>query len=147
MKTVIFLLFLSFLLSGASCSKSKDKTDTTPPFTTINNPLDGQTFTAGQSIPISGTVTDNEYIAEVHIHVTNISTGVLLMDAHIFPAAATHNFNQSITAVSGIHYKIQVVATDREVNEGRSIVTVSCNLLLVIFASCILTFSLFCLNY
>ncbi len=89
--------------------------------------MDGRTFTQGQSIPISGTVTDNEYIAEVHIHVTNISTGVLLMDAHIFPAAATLNFNQSITAVSGIYYKIQVVATDRKVNEGRSIVTVSCN--------------------
>jgi hypothetical protein len=127
MKTTISLIILFFILSGSSCSKNKDKTDTTPPVITINNPLNGQTFTNGQTIPISGTVTDNVYIAEVHIHVTNINTGVLLMDAHIFPATATITFNQSITAASGIHYKIQVVATDREVNEGRSIVTVSCN--------------------
>ena len=127
MKTATALFFLFFILSSSSCSKDKDKTDTTPPLITINNPLDGQIFTNGQSIPISGTITDNEYIAEVHIHVTNINTGVLLMDAHMFPAAATLTFNQSITAMSGIHYKIQVVSTDREVNEGRSIVTVSCN--------------------
>ena len=127
MKTAIVLIFLSFFLSGASCSKNKDKTDTTPPVITISNPLNGQTFTNGQSIPISGTVTDNEYIAEVHIHVTNTNTGTLLMDVHKFPAAATLSFNESIIAATGVNYKIQVVTTDREVNEGRASVNVSCN--------------------
>ncbi len=127
MKTAIALFFLSFILSGSSCSKNKDKTDTTPPIITINNPLNGQIFTNGQSIPISGTVTDNEYIAEVHIHVTNTNTGALLMDVHKFPAAATLSFSESITAATGVNYKIQVVTTDREVNEGRASVNVSCN--------------------
>ena len=127
MKTTIALLFLSFVLSGSSCSKNKDRTDTTAPVITINNPLNGQTFTNGQSIPINGTITDNEYIAEVHIHVTNTNTGILLMDVHKFPAAATTTFNESFPAATGVNYKIQVVTTDREVNEGRTVVNVSCN--------------------
>jgi hypothetical protein len=127
MKTFIAALFLFVILSSGSCSKDKDKTDTIPPVIAINNPLNGQLFTNGQSIPISGTVTDNEYIAEVHIHVTNTNTGALLMDVHKFPAAATLSFNESITAATGINYKIQVVTTDREVNEGRASVNVSCN--------------------
>ena len=127
MKTAITLLFLFVILSGSSCSKNKDKTDTIPPVVTISNPLNGQVFTNGQIIPISGTVTDNEYIAEVHIHVTNTNTGALLMDVHKFPAAATLSFNESIIATTGVNYRIQVVTTDRAVNEARATVNVSCN--------------------
>lgn len=116
------------LLLLAACSKKNDQpADTAKPVISINSPFNGQTFTAGQPIPISGTITDNQYIAEVHIHVTNNLTGTLLMDVHIYPAAATASFNQSITASAGVEYKIQVIAKDKNVNESNATVLANGN--------------------
>lgn len=121
-----FLIVVAVVLS--SCSKNKEsERDKVFPAITINTPVNGQSFTAGQSIPISGSITDNEYIAEVHIHVSNNNTGALLMDVHIYPGSNSTSFNESITASAGINYKIQVIAKDRAVNESRSVVEVSCN--------------------
>ena len=126
MKT--FLLLLSLLVFAISCSKnSTGERDIILPIITITSPTNAQTFTNGQTINITGTITDDNYIAETHIHVTNILTGSLLMDVHLYPAAASATFNQSFTAAAGINYKIQVIAKDRAVNEGRASVEVSCN--------------------
>jgi Bacterial Ig domain len=124
------LLFsgIALLLLCTGCSKdSADEKDIRPPVITITSPVNGQTFTNGQSINITGTITDDKYIAETHIHITNNTTGNLLMDVHLYPASAITTFNQSFTAASGIIYKIQVIAKDRAVNEARSSVEVSCN--------------------
>lgn len=114
------------LLAGCS-KKSGTANDTILPVITIDNPLNGQTFSPGQLIQINGNITDNNYIAEVHIHVSNINTGALLMDVHIYPASASASFSQSITAVAGINYRIQVIAKDKAVNEARAAVEVICN--------------------
>lgn len=115
---------LLLILHG--CTKKSIEKDTILPVITIATPAAGQTFTPGQSILISGSITDNVYIAEAHIHVSNSNTGALLMDVHIYPAAASAVFNQSITASAGITYKIQVIAKDKAVNEARATVEVSC---------------------
>lgn len=119
------LIFL-FFFTGCS-KKSNTANDTMLPEITIDNPLNGQTFSPGQLIQINGTITDNNYIAEVHIHVSNINTGALLMDVHIYPATASASFNQSITAAAGINYRIQVIAKDKAINEARATVEVNCN--------------------
>lgn len=112
----------------ASCSKNKEsERDKVFPAITINTPVNGQSFTAGQSIQISGAITDNEYIAEAHIHVSNNNSGALLMDVHISPGSNSTSFNESITASAGINYKIQVIAKDRAVNESRAVVDAICN--------------------
>lgn len=119
-------VFISCLL--AACSKDPaTANDTELPVITLSTPASGQVYTAGQSITISGSITDNNYIAEVHIHVTNTNTGTLLMDVHLYPADKTMNFNQSITAIAGYNYRIQVIAKDKAVNEARSTTDVSCN--------------------
>ena len=111
-----------------SCSKgSSSGNDTIPPAITITSPANGQTFTAGQSINMSGSITDDKYIAEVHIHVSNTNTGALLMDVHLYPAGSTATFDQAITAVAGVNYKIQVIARDKAVNETINSVNASCN--------------------
>jgi Bacterial Ig domain len=126
MKTgTILAIFVTLLIS---CSKnSTGEKDTVPPVINLTSPVNGQIFTAGQLIQISGSITDNNYIAEVHIHVSNLNTGSLLMDVHLYPGNSNATFNQSITAVSGINYKIQVIAKDREVNEASATVNVSSN--------------------
>ena len=123
-----FIFFSGLLLLLTACSKKNDQEkDLVKPVITILSPANGQVFTAGQSIPIYGTITDNQYIAEIHIHVNNNITGTLLMDVHQYPAAASANFSQSITANAGIEYRIQVIAKDKNVNETTATVLASGN--------------------
>lgn len=76
---------------------------------------------------MTGTITDDKYIAESHIHVTNKITGELLIDVHLYPGASSTSFDQSITASAGKTYKITITAIDKQVNEGRIAVEVNCN--------------------
>lgn len=125
MKPLRFSLILLLLLSA--CGKPAAEKDKIFPVVAISSPANGQTFTPGQPIPITATITDETYIAEVHVHVSNTNTGDLLMDVHEYPAGKTGNISQSITAVAGVNYKIQVIAKDRAVNESRASVEVACN--------------------
>jgi Bacterial Ig domain len=125
MKTVLFALYAALLL--CACGKPAAEKDKIFPVVAISSPANGQTFTPGQPIPINATILDETYIAEVHVHVSNTNTGELLMDVHEYPAGKTGNITQSITAVSGVNYKIQVIAKDRAVNESRAYVEVTCN--------------------
>lgn len=131
-RNVIYFVVLAIFLSGAiavqGCSKKENKEeDVEPPVVMIITPTNGQIFSAGQSIQISGTITDNEYIAQVHLHIYNNQSGVKLLDEHIYPAAATANFDRSVTAVAGTEYRIEVNAIDKWVNEGRAKLIVVCN--------------------
>ena len=123
---IIICCFVSALLFSCSKNSAAEK-DTVFPVITLASPANGQNFTAGQTIQISGSITDDKFIAEVHIHVTNTNTGTLLMDVHIYPNGASTTFNQPLTATAGVNYKIQVIAKDRAVNEARTSVDVTCN--------------------
>lgn len=122
-----FILLLFFSFFSACSDKIAATKDNELPVVIINSPANNQVFANGQLINISGSIADNVYIAEVHIHVSNINTGALIMDVHQYPGSNNTTFNQPLTAVSGVNYKIQVIAKDRAVNEGRSTVDVSCN--------------------
>lgn len=123
------ILIASLLLLGLlSCKKdAATAADNTPPVITIATPSGGQVFTAGQTIAITGTITDDNYIAEVHVHVSNQVTGALLMDVHLYPAAASTSFNQSLTATAGVQYRIQVIAKDKAVNQATETRDATCN--------------------
>ncbi|HEV7782763.1 MAG TPA: Ig-like domain-containing protein [Chitinophagaceae bacterium] len=125
MKSLVFIFSLAFL--GIGCSKGSGEKDTVFPVITIDNPVNNQVFNAGDNIPITGTITDDKFIAEVHIHVSNLNTGVLLMDVHLFPNGSSVSFNQFIVASAGFNYKIQVIAKDRAVNQSLLSREVSCN--------------------
>jgi glutamine cyclotransferase len=125
MKTIITSICCLYL--SACGDKNKSEQDTRPPLITITTPTNNQSFTNGQSIRMTGTITDDQYVAESHIHVTNKTTGELLMDVHLYPGASSASFDQSITASAGKTYKITVTALDKQVNEGRTSVEVTCN--------------------
>ncbi len=124
-KVPFFILALSAWIAG--CSKSTAEDDNELPVITLAQPVSGQNFTPGQPIDISGSITDNKYIAEVHIHVTNTNTNTLLMDVHQYPGGSSTTFNQSITAAAGVNYRIVVRAIDKAVNEADKSVQVTCN--------------------
>lgn len=84
-------------------------------------------FSAGQTVNITGTLSDNQQLAEVHVHISNNNTGALLMDIHRYPLSAIYLLNESFLVQGGIEYKIQVIAKDNTANENRATVVVSAN--------------------
>jgi hypothetical protein len=121
-----FLLYLLFILAACSKSSGRDK-DYDAPVLTLNTPVDNQTYTSGQSIMISGLATDNKYIKEIHIVITNLATGTEYLHVHIHPNSSSFNFNQSYTAEAGIDYKIEIIVDDASTNSTAKSVEVSCN--------------------
>lgn len=123
MKSSVFAILVMCLLTG--CSKDNDSDDNEPPVITFITPLHNQVFSAGQDVSITATLTDNKRISEVHVHITNNTTGTLLVDIHRTPAAATDALNETFTVGSGIEYKITVLVKDNSANESTKYVLIS----------------------
>jgi hypothetical protein len=121
-----FLSYLLLLLIGCSKSSDNDK-DYDPPVLTLNTPVNNQVFTAGQNMIISGIASDNKFIDQVHIVITNLATGTEYLHIHIHPNGNSSNFSQSYAAQAGIAYKIQVIVDDGSTNSTAKSVEVSCN--------------------
>jgi hypothetical protein len=121
--------FLPYLLLFlAACSKNSDKDkDYDAPVLVLNTPTNNQQFVAGQNMIVSGTATDNKFIDQVHIVITNFTTGTEYLHVHIHPNGNLSNFSQSFAVQAGIIYKIQVIVDDGSSNSTAASVNVSCN--------------------
>lgn len=116
------------LLLFISCSKDKDKDkDYDPPVLTLNTPINNQVYAAGQNIMVSGNASDNKYINQIHVVITNLATGLEYQHVHIHPNSSSFTFNQPYTAQAGITYKIDVIVDDASTNSVSKSVQVSCN--------------------
>ncbi len=120
----LLLLLLGFVML-VSCSKKKSE-DKESPVVTLTSPANNQSFPAGE-IHIKGNITDNEYISQVHIEITNFNTGAEYTHVHIHPTSRSYAFDQTFTLQSGISYKIRVIADDPAANTSSSQVQISCN--------------------
>ena len=69
----IFYLIVFGSIAAVACTKSKTETDTNPPVVSINKPVDGNMFKSGDSVQITGDVSDEE-LHEMDIYVKNAST-------------------------------------------------------------------------
>jgi len=124
MKSLVPLLLVIVL---QACSKNEKLKDNELPVVTITSPNNNQVFSAGETVNITGTLSDNQKLTEVHVHISNNSTGTLLIDIHRNPGAATYSLNESFQTLAGINYKIQVIARDNSANENRSTVEITSN--------------------
>jgi hypothetical protein len=122
----LFLPYLLFLLVACSKGSSNDK-DYDAPALTLNTPLNNQVYTAGQNIIIAGQASDNKFINQIHIVISNLATGTEYLHIHIHPGSSAFNFNQSYTAQAGITYKIDIIVDDASTNSTAKSVEVSCN--------------------
>ncbi|MCG2614701.1 Ig-like domain-containing protein [Terrimonas sp. NA20] len=122
------LIVLILVIATMSCSKSSSTgNDDQPPVVIITAPTANQRFNAGQTVDITGTLTDNETLAELHVHISNRETGALLIDIHRYPSASSYEMKESFQAQAGILYRVQVIAKDNSANEGRASVEISTN--------------------
>lgn len=121
-------LFLLFIVLFFACSKeSGQEKDYEAPVIILNSPTNNQVFTGGQTILITGSVTDNKYIKEIHIEITNLSNAIEYLHIHIHPDTNSFTFNQAFTLQSGIVYKIRVVADDASTNSTAKSIEISCS--------------------
>lgn len=119
-------LFYSLLVLTVACTKAGPRSnDRESPSVEVTQPVNNAVVNANQPLNITGTVSDNQYIAEIHIHITNLNTGQLLLDVHLYPASAQTAFTQAFTPQAGQRYRIQVIARDRSVNEGSQTLEIS----------------------
>jgi len=109
----------------AACSKDPDEKDNEPPVVTIASPNNNQVYNAGETVNITGTLSDNQKLMEVHVHIYNNLAGTHLMDIHRSPSAATYQLNESFQTQAGVTYTIQVVAKDNSANERLATVEIS----------------------
>ena len=123
MKT-LFLFSIACILF-LSCRK-KNTDDKQAPVITLTTPVNNQVLTPGE-IHIKGMVTDNQYIDQVHIEITNLNTSEEYKHVHIHPGTKTYAFDQTITVQAGINYKIKIIAEDPSANPASAQVEVSCN--------------------
>ncbi len=123
-----FLLSFSILLFFSGCKKdSATENDKEVPVITLLSPQDGHTYTSGQDIKIAGTITDNSFIAEVHIVLTNNTTGGDILHAHMYAQGDSTSFEHDIPATAGVDYKVVITAVDRNANQAYARVLFSCN--------------------
>mgnify|MGYP003507227837 CR=1 FL=1 len=122
-----FPLPLLLVILLPACSKNEKVKDNELPVVTITSPNNNQVFSAGETVNITGTLSDNQKLTEVHVHISNNSTGTLLIDIHRNPGAPTYSLNESFLTQAGINYKIQVIAKDNSANENRSTVEITSN--------------------
>ena len=120
--------FVYLLLILAACSKDPGtEKDYDAPVLTLTTPTNNQVYTSGQNIMISGQVTDNKFIKEIHVVITNLGSGTEYLHVHIHPNGSSFGYNQSYTAQAGIFYKIEVIADDASANSSGKSVQVFCN--------------------
>jgi hypothetical protein len=124
---LLITIFLAALVLSYSCKKSSQESENDSPVISLTSPIDNQVFVSGSSVNIAGNIHDAHKITEVHFHISNNTTGVLLIDIHRYPDASNYLIDESFQAHSGIQYKIQVIAKDNFVNEARATLLVSSN--------------------
>ena len=126
MKKIIPYYILLMVL--VACSKdSKQSNDKELPVIQLTSPSNNQVFSGGQTSNITATITDNNKLALVHVHIYNNGTGQLVMDFHRSPTGSSYSLNETLQVVAGTEYKIQVVAIDNSANQQIQTVLISAN--------------------
>lgn len=126
MKKLYYILLAGILLAG--CSKnSKLDNDREDPVVTVTSPADNQSFTAGSTFNVTGTITDNNRIVQVHYHFSNLENGQLILDVHRYPGSSQYTIAENIQMPATGQYRLQIIARDNAGNEGRQTIVVNGN--------------------
>ncbi len=114
----LLFILLSICLLSTTCKKSSADDDKEIPVIVLTAPVNNSTVTAGNTVNITGHVTDNKNIYMIHVHISDLTTGRLLIDIHRYPNSTHYNLAENFTATAGITYQVQVRARDNAANEA-----------------------------
>jgi len=114
-------LAIAAVVALTACGKS----DSEQPVITINSPLNGQSFTNGQTVTISAAISDNEELHDVQLTVVNTVNGNHILHEEYHPDVKTYTIGKTFTAQTGGVYRIEVMAGDHAENHTMTNVQVS----------------------
>ena len=121
------LLFIIILFLSACAKDTVTENDKEAPVINLFSPVDAHIYSPGQNIKIAGTITDNNFIAEVHIVLSNNTAGGEILHAHMSSLGDSTSFEHDIPAAALTEYKVVITAIDRSRNESYSRVLFSAN--------------------
>ncbi|MBL0336692.1 MAG: hypothetical protein IPP73_15630 [Chitinophagaceae bacterium] len=137
-RQIIYFCLLALLLPACSKSGSGGNgnndpheinyNDVTAPVVEINSPVAGELFLSGNSIVVTGKITDTQGLYRGHIKVTSDANGAVLKDqAYDIHGLLLYNYNLSYlvnTATAGT-YTVSVAFEDHGLNMTTKTVKVS----------------------
>ncbi len=121
------LFFSSFLILSACKKDHGEATDTEPPVIKMAAPTNNQSFAVGQTVSISGRITDDTKIGEVHLEITNKTSGAFITHEHFVPDSAGYSLARTFTIPSTAVYEIKVEADDTKGNTSQVQIAISAN--------------------
>jgi hypothetical protein len=126
----LLLVIVAMLLTG--CVKQIRGTvlppmSLTAPTVRITAPRDGQRVSAGQTVLITATLTDNIQLEKVHLFVTSRAGGAQVLHLEKYLDGKSYNLSESFTPAAGSMYTIKIVAADLNNNNTETQVGVTCN--------------------
>jgi len=128
---VIVVLIATFLMA---CVKQTIHTDQDAPILSVvspriklTSPQDFQRFSAGQTVVITATITDDEQLEKVHLLVINRATGAQVLRLEKNMDVKSYTLSESFIPVAGPRYTIKIEAVDGNNNNAKTQIDVSCN--------------------
>ncbi len=120
----IHLYALALCLLTACSKKDQLDDDREGPSIELLTPAENAAFPNGSTVVIEGSISDANRIVQVHLHISSLETGQLLMDVHRYPGNSLYELEESFGIPAIGEYRIQVIARDNAGNEGRQTVTI-----------------------
>ena len=111
-----------FLFFAGACTKK----DEIAPVISILSPIENQVFSAGQTITIRATVTDNESVHMVHVIVTD-ETGGHWVHSEEHVDGRTVEIVKTFITNAGKKYTISIDAFDHDENTTTKLMSISSN--------------------
>jgi hypothetical protein len=121
------LLFICLVCLFSCKKENSGDGDSQMPVIMMTAPTHNQAFSAGQTITINGSISDNIKVVQLHLEIINTTTGAFLTHEHFAPNAASYALSKTFVAQANSTYKIKVEAEDANGNNARSEVTVLSN--------------------
>ena len=116
------VLILAILLT--SCKKSNDDSgDSQAPIVSLTSPMNLQTFSAGQNVPIKATITDNDSLSSVHLNIE----GPDFIHYAYAGSGKTQNLTEDIPVPIKGKYTVTLEAIDKAGNHGQAKVDITVN--------------------
>jgi hypothetical protein len=123
MKLLFPVVVLAILMANCKKSNYNSGADSQPPVVTLSSPINLQSFSAGQNIPISATITDNDTLASIHL---NIEGPDFIHYAYAC-SGKTLNFTEDIPVPIKGKYSVTLEVFDKSGNHGEAKVAITVN--------------------
>ena len=130
MKSFFVIVIVALLVGCGKQNRGSDlippRISLTAPIISLTSPQDFQRFSAGQTVSITATITDNKQLQKVRLLVTR-TTGAVVLRLEKYLDVKSFTLSESFTPTAGPQYIIKIEALDQNNNNAQTRIEVSCD--------------------